>query len=360
MSSPWHLVLGAVTAIGARRAAPRRRHRQLLAALILGALVETTPDVRSALGVGGLLGLLMAWGVRAVPASGAAPAASCAVSPTPTAVRALLGVIALIGIALLVWGLVGGSAPSWAPVGPPSNWTTAPDPRGGDGLGGAVSPRHTVGNGVVPPFPMTYTRTGVYAVATMALATACSKATTPKPTPTPRRPARHPPHADTDPDTRRGWRGPRVGATDPGALPGPGGRGRGRDGGEWKGEQVAVVSFGDDVTLAVRKDAWRIVGGWWPSVGAPDPQLGASRASWPSSARMPDPARTWRAAAATRSTSWASTATAAAGCSGWRDIWAPMPGGGSAKLNAALARAASQGMVETLGALTGVPIEGMP
>ena len=32
---------------------------------------------------------------------------------------------------------------------------------------------------------MTYTRTGVYAVATMALATACSKATTPKPTPTP-------------------------------------------------------------------------------------------------------------------------------------------------------------------------------
>ena len=35
-----------------------------------------------------------------------------------------------------------------------------------------------------------------------------------------------------------------------------------------------------------------------------------------------------------------------------------MPGGGSAKLNAALARGGPQGMVETLGALTGVPIEG--
>jgi hypothetical protein len=127
VSSPWHLVLGAVTAIGGL-AVPLlvAVTASFSAALILGALVETTPPTSAlALGVGGLLGLLMAWwgpggasfrrGTRSIVRG---------VSPTPTAVRALLGVIALIGIALLVWGLVGGSAPSWAPVGPPSNWTT--------------------------------------------------------------------------------------------------------------------------------------------------------------------------------------------------------------------------------------------
>ena len=46
VSSPWHLVLGAVTAIGGpRRAAPRRRHRQLLRSPDPPApLVETTPS----------------------------------------------------------------------------------------------------------------------------------------------------------------------------------------------------------------------------------------------------------------------------------------------------------------------------
>ena len=55
---------------------------------------------------------------------------------------------------------------------------------------------------------MTYTRTGVYAVATMALATACSRRRHPsRPDTHHGQPDTHP-HADTDPDTRRGWRGP--------------------------------------------------------------------------------------------------------------------------------------------------------
>ncbi|MGC2240218.1 MAG: hypothetical protein WA726_05230, partial [Acidimicrobiia bacterium] len=31
--------------------------------------------------------------------------------------------------------------------------------------------------------------------------------------------------------------------------------------------RVAVVEAGEDVTLAVADPTWRIVGGWWPSVG---------------------------------------------------------------------------------------------
>jgi len=129
--------------------------------------------------------------------------------------------------------------------------------------------------------------------------------------------------------------------------------------GEWKGEQVAVVSFGDDVTLAVRKDAWRIVGGWWPSVGAPDPQLGGKPRFM---AVIGSDARPGENVASSRGDAIHILGIDGNGGGGLlgmaRDIWAPMPGGGSAKLNAALARGGPQGMVETLGALTGVPIEG--
>lgn len=37
--------------------------------------------------------------------------------------------------------------------------------------------------------------------------------------------------------------------------------------------QVAVIEAGDDVTLAVADPTWRVVGGWWPSLGV-EPSLG--------------------------------------------------------------------------------------
>lgn len=47
--------------------------------------------------------------------------------------------------------------------------------------------------------------------------------------------------------------------------------------GNWKGRPVAVVTVGDDVTLAVNHRGWTIVGGWWPSLGVDEPVLGGVR-----------------------------------------------------------------------------------
>lgn len=47
--------------------------------------------------------------------------------------------------------------------------------------------------------------------------------------------------------------------------------------GIWKGRPIAVVTAGADVTLAVNKNGWTIVGGWWPSLGLADPVLGGVR-----------------------------------------------------------------------------------
>ena len=38
-------------------------------------------------------------------------------------------------------------------------------------------------------------------------------------------------------------------------------------------DQVAVVEAGEDVTFAVADPTWRVVGGWWPSLGI-DSSLG--------------------------------------------------------------------------------------
>src|SRR5665811_681469 len=44
----------------------------------------------------------------------------------------------------------------------------------------------------------------------------------------------------------------------------------------WKGVPIAVVTRGKDVTLAVAAPKWRVVGGWWPSVGVAAPSLGGT------------------------------------------------------------------------------------
>lgn len=47
--------------------------------------------------------------------------------------------------------------------------------------------------------------------------------------------------------------------------------------GDFKGARIAVVTVGQDVTLAADEGGWKVVGGWWPSMGIEQPYLGGAR-----------------------------------------------------------------------------------
>jgi polyisoprenyl-teichoic acid--peptidoglycan teichoic acid transferase len=127
--------------------------------------------------------------------------------------------------------------------------------------------------------------------------------------------------------------------------------------GTWKKERVAVVTYDDDVTLLVGPK-WEVAGGWWPSLDRK-----ASLGKGPrfvlvigSDARPGAPLK------GTRADTLQVLGIDGKGGGGVmgmaRDIWAPMPGGGSAKINAAFAYAGGKGQVETVRKVTGLPIEG--
>ncbi|GGL33278.1 LCP family protein [Phycicoccus endophyticus] len=127
--------------------------------------------------------------------------------------------------------------------------------------------------------------------------------------------------------------------------------------GTWKRKKVAVVTSGKDVTLAVGP-SWKVVGGWWPSL-----ERRASLGKGPrfvlvigSDARPGEPLK------GTRGDTLQIVGIDGKGGGGIigmaRDIWAPMPGGGEAKINAAFAYGGGKGQVETVRAVTGLPIEG--
>ncbi len=127
--------------------------------------------------------------------------------------------------------------------------------------------------------------------------------------------------------------------------------------GTWKKETVAVVTSGDDVTLAVGPK-WRVVGGWWPSLDTP-----ASLGKGPRFVLViGSDARTGKTLKGTRGDTLQVLGIDGKGGGGVvglaRDIWAPMPGGGSAKINAAFAYGGGAGQVETVRKVTGLPIEG--
>ncbi len=127
--------------------------------------------------------------------------------------------------------------------------------------------------------------------------------------------------------------------------------------GSWKKEKVAVVTSGDDVTLAVGP-TWKVVGGWWPSLDKP-----ASLGTGPRFVLViGSDARTGKTLKGTRGDTLQVLGIDGKGGGGVmgmaRDIWAPMPGGGSAKINAAFAYGGGKGQVETVRKVTGLPIEG--
>ena len=128
--------------------------------------------------------------------------------------------------------------------------------------------------------------------------------------------------------------------------------------GTWKGEKVAVVTAGKDVTLAVGP-SWKVVGGWWPSLGRPTPQVGKGPRFV---LVIGSDARPDQKLEGTRADTLQVVGIDGKGGGGVmgiaRDVWAPMPGGGKAKINAAYALGGGQGQVRTVRAVTGLPVSG--
>ncbi len=127
--------------------------------------------------------------------------------------------------------------------------------------------------------------------------------------------------------------------------------------GTWKKEKVAVVTYEDDVTL-LTGPTWKVVGGWWPSL-----KRKASLGKGPRFVLvLGSDARPGQSLKGTRADTIQVIGIDGRGGGGLmgmaRDIWAPMPGGGSAKINAAFAYGGGPGMVRTVRRVTGLPIEG--
>lgn len=133
--------------------------------------------------------------------------------------------------------------------------------------------------------------------------------------------------------------------------------------GTWKGERVAVVAGGSDATLLVgpgsgSRATWQVVGGWWPSLKR-EPQLGTGPRHViviGTDARVGKPLKGTRAD--TLQLVGIDTRGGAGVLGLPRDIWAPMPKRGHAKLNAAYAYAGGAGQQQAVAAVTGIPVEG--
>ena len=126
----------------------------------------------------------------------------------------------------------------------------------------------------------------------------------------------------------------------------------------WKGTPIAVVTAGKDVTLAVGP-RWRVVGGWWPSLGLPKPVTGAAvrRVLF-----IGSDARDGENPARTRGDSLHIAAVDGKGAGGIvgipRDSWVPLASGGHGKINSALVFGGPTAVQRTVESLTGDPVEG--
>ncbi|GHD08245.1 LCP family protein [Zhihengliuella salsuginis] len=138
--------------------------------------------------------------------------------------------------------------------------------------------------------------------------------------------------------------------------------------GTWNGEQIAVLTSGDDVTLAVSAGGssgtdggWRVVGGWWPSLGVDMPALGDG-------ARhvlfMGADAREKEGELITETRADALQVVGVDGMGGGgivgipRDLWVPLAGGGEAKINAALVFGGPDGQQQAVTNATGIELDG--
>jgi LCP family protein required for cell wall assembly len=128
--------------------------------------------------------------------------------------------------------------------------------------------------------------------------------------------------------------------------------------GSWMGTPVAVVTAGDDVTLAVGP-TWKVVGGWWPSLGVTKPSLG-SGPRWVlaigSDARKGQPLERTRADVLQVI---GIDGRGGGGVMGMaRDLWVPLSTGGKGKINSAMVLGGPRAQVKTVTNVTGLPVEG--
>ena len=123
--------------------------------------------------------------------------------------------------------------------------------------------------------------------------------------------------------------------------------------------RLAVVKVGKgDFTLAVANPEWRVIGGWWPSMG-----IGQRLGAFPKilavvgSDARPDERRD-----ETRSDSIHFVALDGKGNAGVvgvpRDSWVPIPGAGTSKINAALSFGGPQMMMDTFTELSDLDFTG--
>jgi LCP family protein required for cell wall assembly len=122
--------------------------------------------------------------------------------------------------------------------------------------------------------------------------------------------------------------------------------------------RVAVVTAGDDITLAVADPTWRVVGGWWPSH-----QVAPVLGEFPKTvAVVGSDARPNEDREATRADSIHFVVLAQDGASAVvglpRDSWVPIDGGGTSKVNASLYFGGPEGMMRTFTDLTGAEFDG--
>ena len=127
----------------------------------------------------------------------------------------------------------------------------------------------------------------------------------------------------------------------------------------WKGVPIAVVTSGKDVTLAVAAPTWRVVGGWWPSVGVPAPSLGAGARRV---LMVGSDARPGQSVNTSRADSLHIVGLDGRGGGGVlgiaRDAYVNLATGGRGKINSALTFGGPMGLQRTVVSVTGVPLEG--
>lgn len=127
----------------------------------------------------------------------------------------------------------------------------------------------------------------------------------------------------------------------------------------WKGVPIGVVRRGSDVTLAVKAPEWKVVGGWWPSLGVAAPSLGGAPRRVlliGSDARRGEPVTR------TRADSLHIVGLDGHGGGGVlgiaRDSYVRLATGGKGKINSALALGGPEAEQRTVVSATGVPVEG--
>lgn len=129
--------------------------------------------------------------------------------------------------------------------------------------------------------------------------------------------------------------------------------------GAWKGVPIAVVTSGKDVTLAVKAPTWKVVGGWWPSVGVSAPSLGG-----PSRRVLVvgSDARKGQPVARSRADSLHIVGYDGRGGGGIvgiaRDSYVPLATGGRGKINSALAAGGPLALQRTVASVTKLRLDG--